>query len=128
MGLDNMAQDLEQAGLEQDRAECHSLEQYGLVLVTASSQSEGEAIAQALLQFKLAACVSLMPIRSLYTWNGEVHNEAEWQLVIKTNLRNFLQLEAKVRELHSYEVPEVIALPIVMGSQPYLSWISEQVS
>jgi periplasmic divalent cation tolerance protein len=127
MGLDNMAQDLEQAGLEQDRAERHSLEQYGLVLVTASSQSEGEAIAQALLQFKLAACVSLMPIRSLYTWNGEVHNEAEWQLMIKTDLRNFSQLEAKVRELHSYEVPEVIALPIVMGSQPYLSWIAEQV-
>jgi periplasmic divalent cation tolerance protein len=128
LGLkNNMAQDLEQAGSEQDRLERHSLEQYGLVLVTASSQSEGEAIAQALLQFKLAACVSLMPIRSLYTWNGEVHNEAEWQLMIKTDLRSFSQLEAKVRELHSYEVPEVIALPIVMGSQPYLSWISEQV-
>jgi periplasmic divalent cation tolerance protein len=122
-----MAQ-LEQAGLEQNCSERYSLEQYGLVLVTASSQSQGEAIAQALLQFKLAACVSLMPIRSLYTWNGEVHNEAEWQLMIKTDLRNFSQIEAKVRELHSYEVPEVIALPIVMGSQPYLSWISEQVN
>ena len=127
MGLDNMAQDLERAGSEQDKSERYSLEQYGLVLVTTSSQSEGEAIAHALLQFKLAACVSLMPIRSLYTWNGEVHNEAEWQLMIKTDLRKFSQLEAKVRELHSYEVPEVIALPIVMGSQPYLSWISEQV-
>ncbi len=127
MGLDNMAQDIEQAGSEQDGSEGHRLEQHGLVLVTASSQSEGEAIAQALLQFKLAACVSLMPIRSLYTWNGEVHNEAEWQLMIKTDLQNFSQLEAKVRELHSYEVPEIIALPILMGSQPYLSWISEQV-
>lgn len=68
-----------------------------------------------------------MPIRSLYTWNGEVHNEAEWQLMIKTDLRHFSQLEAKVRELHSYEVPEVVALTIVRGSQPYLSWISEQV-
>lgn len=123
-----MAQDLEQAGLEQDSSERHSLEQYGLVLVTASSQSEGEAIAQALLQFKLAACVSLMPIRSLYTWKGEVHNEAEWQLMIKTDLRKFSQIAAKVRELHSYEVPEVIALPIVMGSQPYLNWISDQVN
>ncbi len=122
-----MAQDLGQAGSEQDRSELHSVEQYGLVLVTTSSQSEGEAIAQALLQFKLAACISLMPIRSLYTWNGEVHNEAEWQLIIKTDLQHFSQLEAKVRELHSYEVPEVIALPIVRGSQPYLSWISEQV-
>ena len=117
-----MAQDLEQASSER-----RNLEQYGLVLVTASSQSEGEAIAQALLQFKLAACVNLIPIRSLYTWNNELHNEAEWQLMIKTDLRNFLQIEAKVQELHSYEVPEVIALPIVMGSKPYLSWISEQV-
>jgi periplasmic divalent cation tolerance protein len=128
-----MAQSLDQAGLEQDSSEPGSSKpgsskQYGLVLVTASSQSEGEAIAQALLQFKLAACVSLMPIRSFYTWNGEVHNEAEWQLMIKTDLQNFSQLEAKVRELHSYEVPEIIALPIVMGSQPYLSWISEQVT
>jgi periplasmic divalent cation tolerance protein len=102
--------------------------QYGIVLVTASSQDEAEAIAQALLQFKLAACVSLMPIRSLYTWKGEVHHEAEWQLMIKTDLRNFSQLEAKVRELHSYEVPEVIGLPIVAGSEAYLRWISEQLS
>ena len=122
-----MAQDLEQASSERHSLKRDSLEQYGIVLVTASSQSEGEAIAQALLQFKLAACVNLVPIRSLYTWNGEVHNEAEWQLMIKTDLRNFSQIEAKVRELHSYEVPEVIALPIIMGSQPYLSWISEQV-
>ncbi|NJR38433.1 MAG: divalent-cation tolerance protein CutA [Leptolyngbyaceae cyanobacterium CSU_1_4] len=121
-------QDLEQAGLEQNSSEHYSLEHYGLVLVTASSQSEGEAIAQALLQFKLAACVSLMPIRSLYTWKGEVHNEAEWQLMIKTELRNFAPIAAKVQELHSYEVPEVIALPIVAGSPPYLNWISEQLS
>jgi periplasmic divalent cation tolerance protein len=103
-----------------------NLPQYGIVLVTASSQNEAETIAQALLQFKLAACVSLMPIRSLYTWKGEVQDEAEWQLMIKTELQNFPQIEAKVRELHSYEVPEVIAVPIVAGSQPYLGWISEQ--
>jgi periplasmic divalent cation tolerance protein len=113
-----MAQDLEDQGMTQ----------YGIVLVTASSQNEAEAIAQALLQFKLAACVSLMPIRSLYTWEGEVHNEAEWQLVIKTDLRKFSQLEAKVRELHSYQVPEVIGLPIAAGSQDYLSWLGEQVA
>jgi periplasmic divalent cation tolerance protein len=102
--------------------------QYGIVLVTASSQDEAEAIAQALLQCKLAACVSLMPIRSVYTWEGEVHNEAEWQLMIKTDLRNFSQLEATVRELHSYEVPEVIGLPIVAGSEAYLRWMGEGVT
>jgi periplasmic divalent cation tolerance protein len=100
---------------------------YGVVFVTASSQAEGEAIAQALLQAQLAACVSLMPIRSIYTWNGEVHNEGEWQLLIKTDLRHFDQLETKVREVHSYEVPEVIAVPIVAGSSSYLNWITQQV-
>jgi periplasmic divalent cation tolerance protein len=99
---------------------------YGVVLVTASSQSEAEAIAQALIQAKLAACVSVMPIRSLYTWNGEVCHDEEWQLMIKTDLKHFPDLEATIRKIHSYELPEIIALPILAGSQPYLAWISEQ--
>jgi periplasmic divalent cation tolerance protein len=101
---------------------------YGVVLVTASSQTEAEAIAQALLQAQLAACVNFLPIRSVYTWNGEVHNEAEYQLLIKTDLRLFAQLENKVREVHSYEVPEIVAVPIVAGASSYLSWISQQVT
>jgi periplasmic divalent cation tolerance protein len=101
-------------------------DQYGVVLVTAASKEEGEAIAQALIQARLAACVSLMPIRSVYTWQGNVHHEEEWQLMIKTNLSRFADLEAKIREIHSYEVPEIIALPIFAGSQPYLNWIAAQ--
>ncbi|MBV9385794.1 MAG: divalent-cation tolerance protein CutA [Chroococcidiopsidaceae cyanobacterium CP_BM_ER_R8_30] len=100
---------------------------YGVVLVTTDSQKEAETIAGALVQFRLAACVSLLPIHSIYTWQGEVHREPEWQLLIKTDLAQFETLAAKIRELHSYEVPEIIALPIVAGSQPYLQWISEQV-
>jgi periplasmic divalent cation tolerance protein len=100
--------------------------QYGIVLVTASSQSEAETIAQTLVQDRLAACVNFMPIRSVYTWKGEVHHDEEWQLVIKTDLNQFEALEAKVRSIHSYEVPEVIALPLVNGSPPYLAWITEQ--
>ena len=100
---------------------------YGVVLVTASSRAEAEAIATSLVQSQLAACVSLLPIHSIYTWQGELHQEQEWQLLIKTDLAQFQTLEAKIRELHSYEVPEIIALPIVSGSQPYLQWISEQV-
>lgn len=98
---------------------------YGVVLVTASSQAEAELIANALVEAKLAACVSLTPIRSVYTWKGEVCREEEWQLTIKTCLRHFSNLEAKVRSLHSYETPEIIALPILMGSQPYLQWINQ---
>lgn len=101
-------------------------DQYGVVLVTAPSVAEAEAIAQALVQEGLAACVSLMPIRSIYTWQGQLNKDEEWQLVIKTNLNRFTALEARIRQLHSYEVPEIIALPILYGSQHYLSWIAEQ--
>lgn len=100
---------------------------YGVVLVTAGSQQEALAIATALVKSQLAACVSLVPIHSIYTWQGELHQEQEWQLLIKTDLAQFPTLETKIRELHSYEVPEIIALPIVAGSHPYLQWISEQV-
>lgn len=100
---------------------------YGVVLVTTASRAEAEAIATSLVQSQLAACVSLLPIHSIYTWQGKLHQEQEWQLLIKTDLTQFQALATKIRELHSYEVPEIIALPLVAGSQPYLQWISEQV-
>lgn len=100
---------------------------YAVVLVTASSQEEARAIAQALVEAKLAACVTLMPVHSIYTWQGQVMEEPEWQMVIKTKFAQFALLEDKIRELHSYEVPEIIALPIMMGSGSYLQWISSHV-
>ena len=100
---------------------------YGIVPVTAGSVQQAEAIATSLVNSRLAACVNLVPIQSIYTWQGKLHQEQEWQLLIKTDLSQFPTLEAKIRELHSYEVPEIIAIPIVAGSQPYLNWISEQV-
>lgn len=100
---------------------------YGVVFVTASSEQEAQAIANALVEAKLAACVSLLPIHSIYTWQGQIHKEQEWQLLIKTDLSKFPILSAKICELHSYEVPEILAVPIVAGSQPYLKWIGEQV-
>lgn len=100
---------------------------YGIILVTAASETEAETIAAALVESHLAACVSLTPIRSIYTWNGEVQREPEWQLAIKTDLQLFEAIAAKVRQLHSYEVPEIIALPIVRGAASYLQWIAEQV-
>ncbi len=99
---------------------------YGVVLVTASSPSEAQAIARALVQEKLAACVSMTAIESIYSWQGQVHQEPEWQLVIKTDLSRYKALEARIQALHSYAVPEVIAIPIVAGAQPYLAWIAEQ--
>lgn len=100
---------------------------YGVVFVTTASVEEAEAIANGLVEAELAACVSFLPIQSIYIWQGKIHKEQEWQLLIKTDLAQFPTLEAKIRELHSYEVSEIIALPIIAGSQPYLQWISEQV-
>jgi len=98
-----------------------------VVLTTAGSEREAKTIAEALIAAELAACVSLFPMQSVYRWQGNVQHEAEWQLVIKTRLTRFEALSKKVKELHSYETPELIVLPIVTGSAAYLSWMGEQV-
>lgn len=100
---------------------------YGVVLVTTASRTEAETIALALIQAKLAAGISMMPVQSIYTWRDELFQKEEWQLIIKTDLNHFSSLEAQVKTMHSYEVPEIIALPMVNGYPPYLHWISEQV-
>ena len=97
---------------------------FGLVLVTTTSETEAENLAIALLNDRLAACVSIYPMRSIYRWQGQIENESEWQLVIKTDLKQFEQLSEKIQELHSYAVPEIIALPVVAGSQTYLDWLA----
>lgn len=101
--------------------------EYGIVWVTAPTRPEAEAIAEALVKSGLAACVSLTPIHSIYTWRGQVNKEEEWQLLIKTDLRQFARLESTVKSLHSYEIPEIMATPIIAGSTHYLNWISESV-
>ncbi|WP_448563646.1 divalent-cation tolerance protein CutA [Trichothermofontia sp.] len=98
--------------------------QWGLVWVTAPTQEQAQVIAQALVTTQLAACVSITPISSIYTWQGELQQEAEWQLVIKTDLRLFDRLAAEIQAMHSYEVPEIIAIPIVVGAAPYLHWLA----
>ncbi|OLP16793.1 divalent-cation tolerance protein CutA [Leptolyngbya sp. 'hensonii'] len=100
---------------------------YCIVLVTTSSRQEAETIGSALVEARLAACVSLTPVHSIYTWQGEVHRDDEWQLMIKSEASRFEELAALVRSRHSYDVPEIIALPLIAGSPPYLQWISDQV-
>lgn len=101
--------------------------QYGLVLVTAPSETEATAIAQILVQEQLAACVNLFPVTSVYTWENQVQQEPEWQLLIKTNLERFEALEARIRAVHSYQVPEIIAIPLVAGSLAYLQWMGNHI-
>ena len=98
-----------------------------VVFVTVPSGEQGEQIASALVGERLAACVNIVgPVRSIYRWEGEVCKDDEYLLVIKTTQRCYQMLEARVRALHSYDVPEVIAVPIAEGSSAYLRWITEQ--
>ncbi len=99
----------------------------GVVLITAGSETEAESLARHLVDHRLAACVSITPIRSVYRWQGEVQAEAEWQLVIKTDLSQFDAIAQAITQHHSYEVPEIIALPIVAGLPNYLTWLQAQV-
>ena len=98
---------------------------YCLVMVTVSSQDEGRKIAMTLLTEKLAACVNMTPVDSFYTWEDKINCDREYQLSIKTRSNLFSQLAAKIQTLHSYDVPEIIALPILAGSSTYLNWIAE---
>ena len=97
-----------------------------VVLVTVGSESEAETIATALLDERLAACVNIGgPIRSLYRWQGRIADDREWQLVIKTRSDLFDALADRVRVLHSYDVPEIIGLPVTVGNPAYLEWLEE---
>jgi len=95
------------------------------VLVTAANSGEGDKIQEALVKEKLAACVNLLPVSSCYSWKGKIEKEKEVLLIAKTKTSLLDKLIARVKELHSYKVPEVIALPIVKGNPGYLKWIGE---
>jgi len=95
-----------------------------IVLTTASTVDEGRGLARALVERRLAACVNVIPnLHSTYRWQGEVEEAAEVLLVIKTTAEYLPALEAAVRELLSYEVPEFLALDVESAGQPYLEWL-----
>jgi len=97
-----------------------------IVFVTCANSKQADKISQALIKAKLAACVNLInPINSLFWWQGKVDSCKETLLIIKTKRSLFSRLEKLIKSLHSYEVPEIIALPIVKGSKKYLDWIND---
>jgi periplasmic divalent cation tolerance protein len=105
------------------------MQEFILVYVTAGSPAEGDRLARVLVEERLAACVNrIAPVQSVYRWQGKVEQSEEELLIVKTRKTLFAALESRVRELHSYSVPEIIAVPIVDGSEGYLRWLGEQLS
>lgn len=97
-----------------------------IVFVTASSNEEASRIASSLVGERLAACVNIVSnIESVYRWQGEVARDRETLMIIKTTGERYAELERRVKELHSYTTPEVIALKIEQGSRAYLDWLRE---
>lgn len=98
-----------------------------VVLSTCESEEQAASVARRLVDQRLAACVNILPgARSIYRWKDAIEDESEWLLVIKSRRDLFPAIRAEIEKMHSYEVPEVIALPVVEGSQSYLAWLERE--
>jgi periplasmic divalent cation tolerance protein len=99
------------------------------VLTALGAPRDAERIARALVEERLAACVNIVPgVVSIYRWKGNVEQEPELMLVIKTLVERVDALKARLLELHPYELAEVVVIPIVDGHKPYLDWLADQVT
>jgi periplasmic divalent cation tolerance protein len=100
-----------------------------VVLITAPNREESARLAEMLVGARLAACVQILPeMESIYWWEGEVKREPEHLLLLKTTAGRFAAIEREVRALHSYETPEIVALPVSEASAPYLEWLASSVA
>ncbi|VAX26700.1 hypothetical protein MNBD_NITROSPIRAE02-772 [hydrothermal vent metagenome] len=103
--------------------------EYAVVFITAPDEEEAVRIARTIVEERLAGCVNIVKgIRSIYSWEGKVEDEHEVLMVVKTRRDIFTVLEKRVKELHSYSVPEIILLPIMEGSPEYLEWLKHQLT
>ncbi len=99
-----------------------------MVLTTAGTEEEAHRLAEGLVAGKLAACVQVLPVTSTYIWQGQLHRDPEWLLLIKTTAARYSDVEAFLREHHSYQVPEIVQVPIRQGLAEYLAWVEENTS
>jgi len=98
---------------------------YAMVLTTTATEAQATALARSIVEAGLGACVQIEAIRSVYRWQGEVRDEPEWRLAIKTTAQRYADLERHIRGNHSYETPEIVWVEIAGGSEEYLRWIEE---
>ena len=102
---------------------------YIVILITAKDKEEAQKIADSLVEAKLVACVNIVPqIQSVFWWQGKVDRSPESLLIVKTQKSLFQKVVKQVKSIHSYSVPEIIALPIIAGNKDYLNWITDSVS
>jgi periplasmic divalent cation tolerance protein len=96
---------------------------YAIVLTTCDDRAIAKSIARALVEKRLAACVQILPIESVYTWDGKIEEAAEFLLVCKIKKSDYADAAAEIRAMHTYETPEIVQIPIEAGSADYLAWI-----
>ena len=100
-----------------------------VVLTTCDSEQQASELARALVEQHHAACVNIVPgARSIYRWKDQIEEASEWLLVIKSRRDLFPSLCAAIQNLHTYEIPELVALPIIEGSEPYLAWLDRELT
>jgi len=100
-----------------------------VVFTTCASEEEAAKIARHLVEHRLAACVSIVPqVRSVYRWKGAIEDSTEWLLIAKSRRGLMARVSTEISNLHSYQVPEVVALPLVDGAPAYLSWLDHELS
>ncbi len=99
---------------------------YSDIYITAQDLEEAKRIARAIVEEKLGACANIYPITSIYRWHGEIEEEGEYALLVKTKTAHVDKVASRVRELHSYETPCIVSFKIDAGDQPYLSWIDQE--
>jgi periplasmic divalent cation tolerance protein len=99
-----------------------------VVTTTVDSAEAAESLARGVIEARLGACVQIVPIRSVYRWDGEVRVDAEWQCVVKTSAIRVDDLVAHIKAHHTYDVPEVVVTPVTGGNDDYLAWVSEETS
>lgn len=99
-----------------------------VILITAKDKPEAEKIAKMLIKNKLAACVNILAgVKSLFRWQGKIDQAKEALLIVKSRKEKFNKIAKLVKSMHSYDLPEIIAVPIVSGFKPYLDWINESI-